>query len=520
MTEDPTHFITDFIELINSDLGAKEKLTAGLRVLCTRFGYDKGFAYQTDGFHFFHLMECYGNQDKSLLRRLEISRIREEQAAQLGEKVFLYARRGGGSPAQAALLDMVGADRMLLYPARDKDHVTVGWIGLAGKGDPEVTDEEIRITQLLAGLMARELTVREHKARTKRAKKTLESIMNNMGVDIYVNSFDTHEMLYANRSMAAPYGGWKHFEGKKCYNALYTDKTGECEFCPKKNIIDQNGRPTKVYSWDYQRPFDGSWFRVFSAAFEWIDGQMAHVITSVDITHQKNIEQQLVEAKEKAERLDRQKSAFLANMGHEIRTPINAIVGFSELIPQTEDPAEREVFGNIVRQNSDLLMQLVADILDLSKIEAGMLHFEKESLDTQPLCEQIALSYKVRGTEVPVVAAPDGSHTITSDRKRLTQVLTNFVNNALKFTTQGQITVGTLPPENGMIEFFVQDTGTGIAPEKLAEVFDRFVKLNDKVSGTGLGLSICKSIVEQLGGQIGVESELGKGSRFWFRHPI
>ena len=149
-------------------------------------------------------------------------------------------------------------------------------------------------------------------------------------------------MLYANESMAAPYGGIEHFEGKKCWQALYKDKTGECEFCPKKHLIDENGLPTKVYSWDYQRPFDKCWFRVFSAAFAWIDGQMAHVITSVDIDHQKTIEEELRIAKEKAENLDRLKSAFLANMSHEIRTPLNAIVGFASLLVESDDKKERQ----------------------------------------------------------------------------------------------------------------------------------------------------------------------------------
>lgn len=346
--------------------------------------------------------------------------------------------------------------------------------------------------------------------------------MNNMGVDIYVNSFDSHDMLYANESMAAPYGGIEHFEGKKCWQALYTDKTGECEFCPKRHLIDENGLPTKVYSWDYQRPFDKCWFRVFSAAFAWIDGQMAHVITSVDIDHQKKIEEELRIAKEKAENLDRLKSAFLANMSHEIRTPLNSIVGFASLLTESEDKEEREEYLAIMQENSELLLQLISDILDLSKIEAGTLDFNMGYLNVKDLCEDIVRYYDIKeDKEVPVVLAPGlPDYRIYSDKKRLMQVIINFINNALKFTHEGQVLLDYHFEENdNQIEFSVTDTGIGIAPEKAGKVFDRFVKLNTFSKGTGLGLSICRSIVDHLKGSIGVESELGVGSRFWFTHP-
>ena len=375
---------------------------------------------------------------------------------------------------------------------------------------------------LILGSLSKEIAVREYKEREVRASKTLSSIMNNMGVDIYVNSFDSHDMLYANESMAAPYGGIEHFEGKKCWQALYKDKTGECEFCPKKHLIDENGLPTKVYSWDYQRPFDKCWFRVFSAAFAWIDGQMAHVITSVDIDHQKTIEEELRIAKEKAENLDRLKSAFLANMSHEIRTPLNAIVGFASLLVESDDKKERQDYVDIMQENTELLLQLISDILDLSKIEAGTLDFTMDYLDIKSFCEDIIRNYDIKEDKpVPVLLAPTlPNFYIYTDKKRLMQVITNFINNALKFTNKGQILLEYhLKEDTCEIEFSVADTGMGIEPDKVDRVFDRFVKLNSFSKGTGLGLSICRSIIEHLGGTIGVESEMGTGSRFWFTHP-
>ena len=420
-------------------------------------------------------------------------------------------------------MDFYKVDSLLIRQIQDSEGKIIGFIGF---GDREhaisFTDEELQMIHLILGSLSKEIAVREYKEREVRASKTLSSIMNNMGVDIYVNSFDSHDMLYANESMAAPYGGIEHFEGKKCWQALYKDKTGECEFCPKKHLIDENGLPTKVYSWDYQRPFDKCWFRVFSAAFAWIDGQMAHVITSVDIDHQKTIEEELRIAKEKAENLDRLKSAFLANMSHEIRTPLNAIVGFASLLVESDDKKERQDYVDIMQENTELLLQLISDILDLSKIEAGTLDFTMDYLDIKSFCEDIIRNYDIKEDKpVPVLLAPTlPNFYIYTDKKRLMQVITNFINNALKFTNKGQILLEYhLKEDTCEIEFSVADTGMGIEPDKVDRVFDRFVKLNSFSKGTGLGLSICRSIIEHLGGTIGVESEMGTGSRFWFTHP-
>ena len=326
---------------------------------------------------------------------------------------------------------------------------------------------------------------------------------------------------------AFPVGLAQHFEHHQLALvegafALYSDKTGECEFCPKRHLIDENGHPTKVYSWDYQRPFDKCWFRVFSAAFAWVDGQMAHVITSVDIDHQKKIEEELRVAKDKAEHLDRLKSAFLANMSHEIRTPLNSIVGFASIIAELDDREERQEYLAIMQENTELLLQLISDILDLAKIEAGTLDYNMGYVDVSDFCKDVMRNYDIKEDKaVPVLLAPDlPDYRIYTDKKRLMQVVTNFINNALKFTSEGQILLEYHPVEGtGQIEFSVTDTGMGIAPDAVATVFDRFVKLNTFAKGTGLGLSICKSIIEHLGGTIGAESELGVGSRFWFRHP-
>ena len=512
-------FLLHFLERLNGCESIENKITESLTDICEYYGFKRGFIYQTDGFRYFYLKETVGNSDNILRQRFEISEMTNQHAARINgkNKPFYACRNQNTSWNDVDIVDFYKVDSLLIRQIQDSEGKIIGFIGF---GDREhaisFTDEELQVIHLILGSLSKEIAVREYKEREVRASKTLSSIMNNMGVDIYVNSFDSHDMLYVNESMAAPYGGIEHFEGKKCWQALYKDKTGECEFCPKKHLIDENGQPTKVYSWDYQRPFDKCWFRVFSAAFAWIDGQIAHVITSVDINHQKTIEEELRVTKEKAENLDRLKSAFLANMSHEIRTPLNAIVGFASLLVESDDKKERQDYVDIMQENTELLLQLISDILDLSKIEAGTLDFTMDHLD-------IMRNYDIKEDKpVPVLLAPDlPEYYIYTDKKRLMQVITNFINNALKFTNEGQIMLEYRhKAESNEIEFAVTDTGMGIAPDKVDQVFDRFVKLNSFSKGTGLGLSICRSIIEHLGGTIGAESEIGVGSRFWFTHPL
>lgn len=252
------------------------------------------------------------------------------------------------------------------------------------------------------------------------------------------------------------------------------------------------------------------------------NGQIELIGINYDITELKETETKLIEAKEKAEMTDRLKSAFLANMSHEIRTPLNAIVGFSSLMAESEDVEEKLQYMAIVEENNDLLLQLISDILDLSKIEAGTFDFVEKELDVNLLCEDIVRAMKMKvkpGVEI-IFDRHLPECQIVSDRNRLNQVIANFVNNAIKFTSTGSIRVGYEQIDETHLRFYVTDTGIGIEPERQAEIFDRFVKLNTFVHGTGLGLSISRSIIEQLGGEIGVDSEVGKGSCFWFVLPI
>ncbi len=251
------------------------------------------------------------------------------------------------------------------------------------------------------------------------------------------------------------------------------------------------------------------------------DGIIEMLCINYDITPLKETEQKLIIARDKAEELDRLKSAFLANMSHEIRTPLNAIVGFSSLLAETDSRNERQEYIKIVQENNELLLQLISDILDLSKIEAGTFNFVYTNVDVNETCAEIikSMSMKVgKGIEL-IFEEPFPECYLYTDKNRFTQVISNFINNALKFTQQGSITLGYEQVSHQKIKFYVRDTGMGIPEEKQKSVFERFVKLNTFVQGTGLGLSICKSIVSQMGGEIGVDSTEGVGSCFWFTHP-
>ena len=251
------------------------------------------------------------------------------------------------------------------------------------------------------------------------------------------------------------------------------------------------------------------------------DGIIEMLCINYDITPLKETEQKLIIARDKAEELDRLKSAFLANMSHEIRTPLNAIVGFSSLLAETDSRNERQEYIKIVQENNELLLQLISDILDLSKIEAGTFNFVYTNVDVNETCSEIikSMGMKVgKGVEL-IFEEPFPECYIYTDKNRFTQVISNFINNALKFTQQGCITLGYEQVSHQKIKFYVRDTGMGIPEEKQKSIFERFVKLNTFVQGTGLGLSICKSIVSQMGGEIGVESTEGVGSCFWFTHP-
>ena len=302
-----------------------------------------------------------------------------------------------------------------------------------------------------------------------------------------------------------------------------------CQECPVRGAIGNAFRQKKEFT-DLQSSLniaiDEHEFVkcdvMISGVFMTLDSEERMVLTVHDITSIKQTEEALAEAKEKAENADRSKSAFLANMSHEIRTPLNAIVGFSELLAAANTEEEKQKYLEILHTNSELLLQLVNDILDLSKIEAGTLEFVYSDVDINLLLNDLEQLFRMKiGSNSPVQIITESglpSCMVHTDRNRIAQVVSNFVSNAIKFTTEGSIRIGYQSSEYGLL-FYVRDTVSGISADKLEGVFDRFVRLQSDKNGNGLGLSICKTIVNKLGGEIGAESEVGKGSTFWFTLP-
>ena len=247
------------------------------------------------------------------------------------------------------------------------------------------------------------------------------------------------------------------------------------------------------------------------------------IIVSIewDITQLELMRRELIESKEKAETSDKLKSAFLANMSHEIRTPLYAIVGFSRIISESDNAEERREYYEIVDANNERLLQLINEILDLSKIESGIVEFTYGPVRLHTLCKEIHDAHVFRcpqGVELRF-DSPDEALSIHSDKNRIFQVFSNLIGNAFKFTTEGSVSYG-YKQEGERVVFYVKDTGLGIEPEKLGRVFQRFAKLNNFAQGTGLGLSICKTIIERLGGEIAVSSEVGTGTTFTFWLPL
>lgn len=241
-----------------------------------------------------------------------------------------------------------------------------------------------------------------------------------------------------------------------------------------------------------------------------------------DISVQKELEETLLQAKGAAEEASRLKDVFLANMSHEIRTPLNSIVGFSSLLAETEDSSEQAEYSEIIQNNTELLLQLINDILDLSKIEAGTMEFVYKDADMHALFSELEKTtrWRMKDSDVEIIFedSPNGV-ILRIDPNRFMQVVNNFMTNAIKFTHHGSIRFGYRQQENGSWCFYLADTGEGIPTGKVNAVFDRFVKLDTFKQGTGLGLSICKSIIDRFGGEIGAESQLGVGSTFWFTIP-
>lgn len=321
----------------------------------------------------------------------------------------------------------------------------------------------------------------------------------------------------------------------RCKNALDSGACGtheNCKSCPvrasiercfrEKNSFSRLEAPMRLYLSDDTDNYVDCVVSV-SGAYMVQNRDEKVLLTVRDITRLKKVQEELEVARRVAEVAGEQKTAFLANMSHEIRTPLNAIVGFAGLLSNASE-SERNSYVEIIKGNTNMLLQLVNDILDMSKIEAGTLEFIYSDTDVNQIMRELEGIFRLRLEEadspVRIVFEPCLPVCfIHTEKNRVSQVLSNFLSNAFKYTKEGSITLGYKVREDD-IYFYVQDTGAGIPAGKVDKVFERFMKLDAKKQGTGLGLSISRTIIKKLGGEIGVFSEYGKGSTFWFTLPV
>lgn len=321
----------------------------------------------------------------------------------------------------------------------------------------------------------------------------------------------------------------------RCKNALDSGACGtheNCKSCPVRASIERCFReknsffrleaPMRLYLSDDTDNYVDCVVSV-SGAYMVQNRDEKVLLTVRDITRLKKVQEELEVARRVAEVAGEQKTAFLANMSHEIRTPLNAIVGFAGLLANASE-SERNSYVEIIKGNTNMLLQLVNDILDMSKIEAGTLEFIYSDTDVNQIMRELEGIFRLRLEEadspVRIVFEPCLPVCfIHTEKNRVSQVLSNFLSNAFKYTKEGSITLGYKVREDD-IYFYVQDTGAGIPAGKVDKVFERFMKLDAKKQGTGLGLSISRTIIKKLGGEIGVFSEYGKGSTFWFTLPV
>ena len=342
--------------------------------------------------------------------------------------------------------------------------------------------------------------------------------------DVPTQIFSCNYDIYHHEDQKEPINGKYYCSVEKYINSIHPDYREHM-----RNVFTDllNGKCT-----EFHETYQVHWYN--DREYEWIDKQGAIyeydengtpktiIGSSIVITEQKRMEQNLMLAKEQAEESNRLKSALLANMSQEIRPPLNAIVGFSGVLAQTDIEEEKQEYLNIIENNNALLLQLIGDILDLSKIEAGTLEFIYTDVDINSLLNEIEqiTKLKVNSGKVSVSFTEKIPECIiNTERNRLSQVINNFITNAIKFTEKGNINFGYRLTDDRYIYFYVSDTGCGIPADKRDQIFGRFVKLNDFAQGTGLGLAISESIIQRLGGKIGAESAEGKGSTFWFKIP-
>ncbi|MDD3917099.1 MAG: chemotaxis protein CheB [Synergistaceae bacterium] len=425
----------------------------------------------------------------------------------------------------------------------------------------------MRVTPLLfpeGGAVVAHIDVTKEKVATQTVKESeqrLLAVLNSIDALVFVTDVDTFEILMINDFGRKIFGD---VVGRRCWEAIQKGQTGPCEFCAEAPLLGDDGEPAGVRRWQVFNERTKRWYDCRDSAIRWTDRKYVRLEIAMDITETKKIEEELrvhrdeldrlvaVRTEElsesnrelerqtefaqemalKAEAANEAKSAFLANVSHEIRTPINAVIGFTELLLDSTLSSEQRRQAETVRASAETLLFLINEILDFAKIEAGKLELEVVDFDLRNTVEgfagTLALQAYTKGIELACGVEPSLPSKVRGDPVRIRQILMNLGSNAVKFTQEGETVISVSKEseteETLWIRFSVRDTGIGIPGEKMGLLFTKFTQLDASTTrqygGTGLGLAISKHLVERMGGSIGVESEHGNGSTFWFVLPF
>ncbi len=381
----------------------------------------------------------------------------------------------------------------------------------------EWTDDEVALLTGFAQILSSSLQQLKAEVAQEAVRQAMTTVLDNTPLQIYVSDATTSEILFANLAVKNALGLTE--------NQSLDQESFEKTYGPIPAILKQD-KINEVVTFEYHNQRTNSWTQKTGSIIHWIDGRLVHIITTIDITERKKMELELLDAKEKAEESDRLKSAFLANMSHEIRTPMNGIVGFAQLIGREEISEEGKRHLDIISENCNVLLKLVDDIIDISKIESHQMKITLVPCNLTNFMTELNTSYqqiltKKHKDQVKFTAEtlPNQTFAIT-DSIRLRQIINNLIDNAIKFTNKGHIKVKCSIPNDGFIHFTVTDTGIGIPANRQNIIFERFRQVEEtkiyNVSGTGLGLAIAKNLAQLMGGDINVVSTSNKGSTFHF----
>lgn len=420
--------------------------------------------------------------------------------------------------------------RLTVYPAFDEEKHLSGYILLANAaGDRENAPDESRIKELEKRTIEKETENKVLSSQLSESYKMIELALQNTRVTVYSFNFErfrTCDQINCNRCFQF-YGATNTLLRKNQYICRALSALRHPDDCTDFFFLFNKIRKEKLeeYSTVFKLKNDAGEYRsyeVIGKGHHQDDPEYPDLIVGYIIDNQEHseYERNLIREKEKAQNADQMKSTFLANMTHDIRTPLNAIVGFSDLLSIETDPEIRRHYLDLIKTNNEFLVHLINDVLDLSKIEANMLTFHYADTYLPEVVTDLYHTLRLRATPQVELILDEAPHIrLHTDSKRLTQVLTNLLTNALKHTQAGSIRFGYCV-EGAWIRFYVTDTGTGIPAKEQKKIFGRFVQLKGHKQGIGLGLAICKGIVTRMGGDISVSSRVNEGSTFEFRLPV